>query len=108
MPNNQIIIQIKEGKVKVSQQKPINFEDFLTALQTAILMAMTTIRSAAPPAAHAECTNQLYDTYNLAASNLLRLFAPDLELRPHLTTQAILEAENKIIFENRAPKLKVN
>jgi hypothetical protein len=49
----------------------------------------------------------LYDMYNAAASNTLNIFAPDIEMRPHLTAQAILEAENKIINEGKAPKLEV-
>ena len=35
--------------------------------------------------------------YNAAASNTLSYFAPEIEMRPHLTAQAILEAENNII-----------
>lgn len=42
---------------------------------------------------------ELYDMYNLAASAFLKAFAPDLELRPDLTEEAILRAENEILKE---------
>ena len=44
----------------------------------------------------------LYDSFNRAASNVLSLFAPDLELRPDLTTDAILAAENALLDEKIA------
>ncbi len=45
---------------------------------------------------------ELYDMYNLAASVFLKAFAPDLELRPDLTEEAILRAENEILKERAA------
>lgn len=42
---------------------------------------------------------ELYDMYNLAASAFLKAFAPELELRPDLTEEAILRAENEILKE---------
>lgn len=43
--------------------------------------------------------DELYDMYNLAASAFLKAFAPELELRPDLTEEAILRAENEILKE---------
>lgn len=45
---------------------------------------------------------ELYDMYNLAASAFLKAFAPELELRPELTEEAILRAENEILDERAA------
>lgn len=42
---------------------------------------------------------ELYDMYNLAASAFLKAFAPELELRPDLTEEAIMRAENEILKE---------
>lgn len=39
----------------------------------------------------------LYDMYNQAASAFLTAFAPEIELRPDLTAEAILKAENDIL-----------
>ena len=44
----------------------------------------------------------LYDTYNAAASAFLEVFAPEIELRPDLTAEAILEMENNLINEKAA------
>lgn len=46
-----------------------------------------------------EVRDELYDMYNLAASAFLKAFAPELELRPDLTEEAILRAENEILKE---------
>ena len=48
---------------------------------------------------------ELYDMYNLAASAFLKAFAPELELRPELTEEAILRAENEILDERAADKV---
>lgn len=42
---------------------------------------------------------ELYDMYNQSASAFLETFAPDLELRPDLTAEAILEKENELIIQ---------
>lgn len=44
-----------------------------------------------------ELKQEIYDAINVAASNVLELFAPELELRPDLTSEAILKAENEIL-----------
>lgn len=50
---------------------------------------------------------ELYDMYNLAASAFLKAFAPEFELRPDLTEEAILRAENEILDERAANVDKV-
>lgn len=42
---------------------------------------------------------QLYDMYNMAASSVLELYAPEFELRPDLTADAIAKAESDIVKE---------
>jgi hypothetical protein len=49
---------------------------------------------------------ELYDLFNAGASRTLDLFAPNIEMRPHLTTQAIMEAENAIIERTRKKRAK--
>ena len=44
----------------------------------------------------------LYDSFNQAASSVLQLFAPEFELRPDLTADAILAAENAIMDQKIA------
>lgn len=41
--------------------------------------------------------SQIYDMYNEAASSVLELYAPEFELRPDVTTEAIKKAEADVI-----------
>lgn len=42
---------------------------------------------------------QIYQAYNEAASAVLEMYAPEFELRPDITTEAIKRAEEEIINE---------
>ena len=97
MKNNQIIFNVTDGKAKITMRKPLSFEDFLQVIQTGILSAMHSIVTSAEN--KEEATAVLYDTYNLACSRTLEAFAPEYEMRPHLTTEAIYRMENKILNE---------
>jgi hypothetical protein len=61
---------------------------------------MNSIVNAAPEDSKQNTKEELYDMYNAAASNTLFIFAPDIEMRPHLTSEAILKAEDEIINAN--------
>lgn len=97
MKDNQIYINVNGGKVKISYKHPIPFTEFLQIVSTGILAAMKGIVSKTPEPQKKEVTEDLYDMYNAAASNTLFYFAPEVEMRPHLTTQAILEAEDRLL-----------
>ena len=97
-----ITIEIKDEKVKVSTTGRISLPIFMQAVQSALLTTMNAFVDAVPEEHKEKVIEAIYNDYNYAASNLLTLFAPDLELRPHLTAEAILEMENKIL-ERKAP-----
>jgi len=98
MEDNKITFEIKNNKVHVTYERPtLTLADFLQVISTGILQAMNSIVAAAPEDQRTQVKEELYDMYNAAASNTLNYFAPEIEMRPHLTTQAILEAENNII-----------
>lgn len=42
---------------------------------------------------------QLYSMYNEAVSSVLQLYAPEFELRPDVTTEAIMRAEEEVVNE---------
>ena len=105
MEDVKITITLKDGQVNVRPSRPLGFEDFLQVVQTAVLSAMNSLLESVPEEDQESVKKGIYESYNVAASHTLELFAPDFELRPDLTTQAILEAENKIIEEGRAPDL---
>lgn len=93
-PNNQMEFQT---------ESPINFEELLQITQTIILGQARSIVDKVPEDQKTEAKETLYDVMNQAFSRTLEFFAPEFELRPGLTAQAILEAENKLI-ERKAKK----
>lgn len=97
MENNQIYFNIKDNKIKLSYKNPMPITDFLQVISTGILLALKGVVDAAPEESRQEIQEDLYDMYNAAASNTLHYFAPEIEMRPHLTSQAILDAEDAII-----------
>ena len=97
MENNQIFFEIKDNQVRVHYRKPITLADFMTVVHTAMLSTMKATVEKTPAEAKEKVKEELYDMLNAAASNTLAYFAPEIEMRPHLTTQAILEAENAIL-----------
>lgn len=101
MKDNQIIFDIdKNGKVKTHFKKQISLTDFLQVTCTAQLAYLQTVVNQAQTSEQQQkIKEELYDLYNAAASTTLNIFAPEIELRPHLTTQAILKAENQLIEE---------
>jgi hypothetical protein len=106
--DNKIVMRIKDGKIIVNADVPVSFEDFLSACCTVLLGSMNDITSQQKPENVAECKGALYDTFNCMVSGVLEKFAPEFELRPNLTTKAILEAENKIIKEGRLNEVEPN
>ena len=97
MENNQIHFNVHDNKVKVTFQKPVALPDFLQVVQTGILYALNSYLESADNKELAK--EELYDLYNVACSNTLHYFAPEYDLHPNLTAQAILKAENDIIEE---------
>jgi hypothetical protein len=106
MKNNQIHIEIQENRTRLHTRTPIRFDDFLTVFGTVLLATMQGQVDRAPEEAKQTLMEDIYDKVNFMASNILSLFAPDLELRPHLTSEAILEAENKLIQEGKMDSFK--
>lgn len=108
MEDNKIIITVKDDTISINQKTPLEIGDLLLVFGTASLAVMNSLVSQVPEDEKEACTNAMYDAYNMVASNVLAQFAPHLELRPNLTTQAILEAENKLIDEHykKAQKAK--
>lgn len=103
MTNNQIHFNLHNNKVKVSFQKPVSLPDFLQIVQTGILYALNSYLESAHDKEIAK--EELYNLYNTACSNTLHYFAPEYDLHPTLTAEAILRAENDII-EERYRELK--
>ena len=90
----------------------LDYQQFLQVVLTAVEGAADTlIREAKKhvdevPDIEQQCRDALFDLTNMAFSSTLERIDPDGELHPTLTTQAILEAENKIINEGRLGEVK--
>ena len=106
MEDNTITLTLKDGKVKVEQEKPLDLSVYLQIMLTGILTAMNQIVAQAPEEEEQTVKEELYDMLNHGASNVLSTFAPDLELRPNLTERAILKAEDEIIENGEADDFK--
>lgn len=95
---NKITIQLNDqNQMKIKTQNPISFEDLLQITQTALLGHAKAVLQTAPPEDEEKVKGWFYDLMNQAFSRTLEFFAPEYELRPDLTAQAILEAENQLI-----------
>ena len=99
---NTIKIHLKDdGKLDLDLKYPLTFDDLLSVFMSITLGSMNKMVADAPEEAQADVKGALYDLFNVAASKVLQNFAPEMELRPNLTAQAIMEAENRIILEDR-------
>ena len=68
------------------------------------------LTSSAPPSEAEEFNkhrDHMFDFLNLTFTGILRQYAPEIALRPSLTADAILRAENQILDEMDTPGGKV-
>ena len=72
-------------------------DEFINTTLQAQMQLFQSILSQATEDEQPKLKGELYDMYNLAASAFLEAFDPDSELRPDLTAEAILKAENEIL-----------
>lgn len=100
--DNEIKITIKDGKILLHSENKLTLEDMMTVLFTVQLQML---RNCTPPTDDPNfetIRDLLYDQYNIGASNVLYLYAPDSTLRPDLTEEALrhdLEAEDRYMKE---------
>lgn len=97
----EIKIKLVDDTLDIKTKGNIDIDLLLQMLCTAALGSMNNIISQIPEETKEEAKALVYDQANMAFSRTLEAFAPEYELRPNLTAQAILEAENRIIMEDR-------
>lgn len=105
----------KTGHIDTNFDKPIRIDDFMTILFTVQLEMMKGTLAQAKKAGHSEqeltqIRDNLYDNYNAGASNVLYLFAPDNELHPDLTVEAMKAAEDQYMYNqlNRKTRREID
>ena len=106
----------EDNKIKTQIDTPMPIDDLMPILFTVQLSYMQQFMKQVE--ASGELTpdqlkalkEDLYDKYNAGASNILYLFAPDTELRPDLTVEAMKEAEDKYMYNqlNRKARREVD
>lgn len=95
-----ITITNKDNQITTTSDEPIRIDDLMTILFTVQLQAMNQVKNSTPEEHRQKVLEDLYDKYNAGASNLLYLFAPDEELHPDLTVEAMKEAEDRYMYNH--------
>ena len=115
--NMKVTIELDEktGKIDTNFDKPVRLDDFMTVLFTVQLEMMKgTLAQAQKSDLTPEQINlirdDIYDKYNAGASNVLYLFAPDNELHPDLTVEAMKAAEDQYMYNqlNRKTRREID
>lgn len=102
----------EDGKVKTQIDTPMAIDDLMPILFTVQLSYMRQFMKQVEESEELSSEQiqglkeDLYDKYNAGASNVLYLFAPDEELRPDLTVEAMKQAEDQFMYNqlNRAER----
>lgn len=89
-----IIIDKETNKVDLESSEPIRVDDLMTVLFTVQLSMLREATPSEDDPNYKVIRDLLYDNFNVGASTVLSMYAPDNTLRPDLTAEAMLEAEN--------------
>lgn len=75
--------------------EPVTTDPTIQSVTNLLLTALHALATDISPTPEAK--EELYDMFNHAFSNFLQVFAPEIEMRPDITVEAILELENQFI-----------
>lgn len=96
--SKKISIELIGDDLRIESEGEFRFQETATILGNTTLHFMNEFLNAVPQE-HREKTQELiFQHMNENFSRVLELFAPELELRPDLTTDAILKAENELLM----------
>lgn len=101
-----IKIEKKNGNLEIDITGNPSVEEITHMLMNTQLHVMREIVRLAPVPKQEEVKALLFDLVNLKMSAVLESFAPEFELRPNLTTEAIIKAENELLKDemSKMPK----
>lgn len=109
---NKLILTEENGQFNMHTEAPIDFQNLVQMLLTAMLGACRATMETAEESYDAnekiqnevdkevflrQVKGEIYDMINFGVTNMLGEFAPEIENHPDLTAQAIMEAENAIL-----------
>ena len=90
----ELTIKLTEDKnLNISANRPLSFEDTVDLTLSTVLAMMNATLADTPEDKKEAVKEYLFQAFNISASALLAQFAPDIELRPDITEEAILQAE---------------
>ncbi len=92
-----IKISTEDKNLRIETMKAYTLPDVTIILLNALLYMMNKALEQAPVKDRDDLKANIYDMVNMRCSALLETFAPEFELHPGLTEQAILKAENEIL-----------
>lgn len=92
-------IQTIDQKLHYETKGKVYIEEFTQAMLTVILAVFNKALEPIPAHDLKRYKELLFDLMNTSFSGALRIFAPEIALRPDITEDAILRAENELIDE---------
>lgn len=104
---NQIVITEKQQNtinVDTKFRDGVPLEKVLNMLLTAVLVILNGALEKAPRKNAQQVKAMLYDMANQKMTAVLEKFAPDIEMRPSITAEALLKMENEVLA-SKMPKM---
>lgn len=104
--SKKIIIEIQGDDIKIDARGEFKYQETITILGNTILNFANQFVEAVPKEHQEKSRELIYDSLNEHFSGILETFAPEIELRPDLTVEAIAKAEDEILskMQNKAGK----
>jgi len=97
MPKITIETIAETKEFRIGHEGELYFPEMVLTLSNSILYYANEFLNAVPTEAQPQIKAQMYDLMNEKFSALLEHFAPEFELRPTLTEEALLQAENQVL-----------
>jgi hypothetical protein len=92
-----IVVKASDGQLTMHTEGKVEIAALTSALTTILLKSYNQILGTTPKRQRKDYKMLLFDLLNQSFSGTLRLFAPEIMMRPDLTEDAIRRAEDQII-----------
>lgn len=99
-------LDFEKGKLTLESTRSYTLSEAVLLLLNAILFYVRRAVERLPEKDRAEAKKSIYDMLNLRFSGLLETFAPEYELRPDLTSEAIMTMENELLKDEMSKMQK--
>lgn len=99
-------LDFEKGKLTLESTRSYTLSEAVLLLLNAILHYVNRAVERTPEKDRGEAKKAIYDMLNLRFSGLLETFAPEFELRPGLTEEAIMKMENELLKDEMSKMQK--